>query len=207
MKKAILSILSTTILSVFVLLFTPIQSIALDVSIHVIDVQHGKHVKNGTLVMAKAIFPRDVTTPQIKPATHYIINALRKEYPKCEWFHITMSDDERSYNVGNYIAIAEYKEGNLVVTGGIPSDKEIKEIMSARKNTDDLLIRKPDDTGLNIYLAFRKIRDDEYKKGKYLSDEKIYPQLSKRFKLPVSKIREIHRGIGTYYMYKMGNVL
>jgi len=177
---------------------------ASNITIEITDIQTHKNVKNGMLVMGKVICPRNILPNQIKPAALEVIDDLKKRFYDCAWFMVWMSDDNRSYNAGNYIATAEYKEGNVSVRGGIPSDQEIAAV---NKSPGELSIRKPDDLGLDVYLAFRKIKDTAYKNGKYLSDDEVYPRLSRQFNLPVSKIREIHMGIACYYMYKMGNKL
>jgi len=176
----------------------------LSVSVEVTDIQKGKSVKNGMLVLGKAIFPRNVQNHQIKPAALDVLQGLKKEVPGCDWFTVWISDDERSYESGNYIAIAEYKEGKTTITGGVPTDEEMQEYLGWKLGP----IMKPTDQGLDIILRFTQIKvDAHWNKKQYLSDGEIYPLLSKEFNLPVSKIKEIHQGVSRYYMYKIGKDL
>lgn len=172
-----------------------------NIEAEVTDVLYGKNVKNGMLVRAKVICPPYIRSDQIKLVALEMFKELKAKYPKCEWFFVWISDDQRMYKAGNYIAVAEYKEGITCVTGGIPSEKEISE------SGNVFPIIKPTDQGMDIYYEFTKIKDDAFSQGKYLSDKEVYPLLSKKFKMPISEISRIHRGIGHYYMLKSGNKL
>lgn len=104
------------------------------------------------------------------------------------------------HQAGNYIAIVNYRNGQLSITGGIPSDEEIAEYKSW--NIGPMM--KPNNEGMDIVCEFARIKQVAHKNGTYLSDIEIYPMLAEKFKMPISKIKEYHVGISQYYMYKIG---
>ena len=186
---------------------------SLNITIKDVTIQKNKSVKNGMLVSGK-IITKDVTNSQIKPIALKIIKRLQKEYPKCEWFIIWMSDDERMYDVGNYIAMAEYKEGNVNIQGGVPLEKEIIEYnthsfeMNKKLGPPYIcLMVKPTEYNMNVYSEFFKLKQDAFKKGTYTSDDKIDLLLSKKTNIPVKEIKNVHCGINSYYMLKFHNKL
>ena len=160
-------------------------------------------INNGLLVLGDVVGLKNIQNAQIRPVALDVITALKKEFPKCEGFSVWMSDDERMHESGNYIAIVNYKNGQLSITGGIPSDAEIAEYKSWKLGP----IMRPNDEGMDIVFEFTKVKQAAHRNRQYLSDKEIYPILSEKFKMPVSKIKDYHVGISRYYMYKMGKPL
>jgi hypothetical protein len=177
----------------------------LNIEAEVTEVIHGKNVKGGMLVRAKAFCPHNIKNDQIKPVAVQILNELKAKYPNCEWFFVWISDDRRMDASGNYIAIAELKEGKTQVRGGIPSKKEIAE------SDKDWPIIKPTDKDMDIYYEFTKMFDNSYYNSYYIgkrpSEKEIYLLLSQKFHLSASEISRIHKGVAHYYMLKSGNDL
>lgn len=180
-----------------------------NLTIKEINIQNNKAVKNGVLITGKVILPGTIKNNQIKPVSLALLDKLKKEYSSCEWFILWMSDDDRMYESGNYIAMAEYKEGTVNLHGGIPSEKEINEynkeftVFSRKLGLPvDCLMIKPTEQGMNIYSEFTKLKQDALKKGTYISDEKIDLLLSKKTNIPVKEIKEVHCGISSYYTFK-----
>ncbi len=174
------------------------------ITIRITQIQKDKiGINNGILVLGDVVGLKNIQNAQIRPIAVDVISALKKEYPGCEGFGIWMSDDERMRESGNYIAIVDYKNGQFSIRGGIPTDAEINEY----KNWNVGPIMRPTNEGMDVVLAFAKIKQDAHQKGQYLSDSEIYPILADKFKMPISKIKEYHVGISHYYMYKMGKPL
>jgi hypothetical protein len=140
----------------------------INVEAEVTEVLHGKDVKGGMLVRAKAFCPHNINNDQIKQVALQMLSELKARYPKCEWFYVRISDDRRMDAVGNYIAVAELKEGKTQIHGGIPSKKEIAELGKDRP------LIKPTDREMDIYYEFTKAFDKSHYSRQKPHEQEIY---------------------------------
>ena len=168
-----------------------------------IELQTGKLVKGGQLVTANVVTSyRPLTNKILKDLAVSTITDLKKKYPDCKWFHVYISDDRRMLEAKYYLAIADYKEGNLEVTGGVPSDAEIKEY---RKQ--GIPVIKPDETGIAVFSEISRVKLLYGNKGKDMTDQEICRIVSKKMRLPLAKVKKYLKGVGWYYMAKCCNTL
>ena len=172
------------------------------VIVNVTGVRYDVPVKGKMKVTAEAISRKNLSNSQIKQAAINALNSLRKDYPSCESFQVWLSDDRRMLDSGNYTARISYKEGRTEIKGGLPTDKDVTELRRG-----GIPIIKPTNQGIQIFYEFQKIKIAYHKSGKYMSDEEIYPILSKKMSLPISVIRKNHKGVGWHYMYKENSPL
>jgi hypothetical protein len=96
--------------------------------------------------------------------------------------------------IGNYLAVATFKDGKTVVTGGIPTYMDIRVMKASRVD-----VRKPDALGMQVAYEVALLKKEAVQKGKPLTDDKAYALVAKKQKLQVVQVRQIDRGITQYY--------
>lgn len=180
-----------------------------DVSVSIRE-QVGKNVKGGRLLEALGVVPFDIKREQIKPTILAIVKAIKRKNPDCEWIavHLKLAKDLPLLQAG----IAEYKEGTVSISYGIPSDKQIEEwnanIGKPFKLDNKVLgindlprLYRPDrktfeDGAQVIRLYFKFNNDPKIKKNKV---EQLFPLISKELGFPVKDVECLYKYMSNYY--------
>ena len=131
----------------------------------------------GQELRAEAVVVRVNTSEQLKPIALELLDHLRSNYPTCRSYTLALSNDARMLKIGNYLAVATCKEGKVLVTGGIPTNMDIR-----------------------VAYEVGLLRMEAKKKGEPLTDARAYALIAGRHKKVKSQqIRQIDRGITQYY--------
>jgi hypothetical protein len=172
--------------------------------------QKGKNVKGGRLLEAIGTVPFDIKKEQIKPTILAVIKAIKQKNPDCEWIavHLKLAKDLPLLQAG----IAEYKEGNISISYGIPSDKQIEEwnanigkpveFDGKVLGINDLpRLYRPDrktfEDGAQVIKLYYKLNNDpKIKKDRI---EQLFPLISKESGLPVKDVESLYRYMSNYY--------
>lgn len=117
--------------------------------LQITDHQKGKTVKGGQLVTANVLLPFNVTGNQLRPTELAALKALKDEYPDCEWFMVFFSNDQRLLDAGHYLGQAEFKDGKVVLSGGVITQKDIA--------SSGGLIRLPTEEDIETAYEFHQI--------------------------------------------------
>ena len=165
-----------------------------NVKLTVVDVPKGTAAKGGKTVRAEAIVDRINTSEQLKAVALELLDHLKATYPNWQEYSIVMSNDVRMMKIGNYLAVATFKDGKTVVTGGIPTYMDIRVMKASRVE-----VRKPDALGMQVAYEVALLKKEAAQKGKPLTDDKAYAQVARKQKLQVVQVRQIVRGITQYY--------
>jgi hypothetical protein len=165
-----------------------------NVKLTVVTAPQGKSDKGGKTVRAEALVERINTSEQLKVVALEVLDHLKSTYPDCHSFTVALSDDARMMKIGYYLAVARFKEGKTSVTGGIPTNMDIRVMKASR-----LDIRKPDALGVQIAYESAMLKKEAVQKGKKLSDKNVYALVAKKHKMQAMQIRQIDRGIAQYY--------
>ena len=149
----------------------------------------------GQELRAEAVVVRVNTSEQLKPIALELLDHLRSNYPTCRSYTLALSNDARMLKIGNYLAVATCKEGKVLVTGGIPTNMDIRVMMASRVE-----IHRPDEPGMQVAYEVGLLRMEAKKKGEPLTDARAYALIAGRHKKVKSQqIRQIDRGITQYY--------
>ena len=160
----------------------------------IISAPQGKEDKGGNSVRAEALVDRTNTSEQLKAIALELLDHLQTTYPNCRSYTIVMSNDARMLKIGNYLAIATFKDGKTTVTGGIPTNMDIRVMKASRVE-----VRKPDTLGMQVTYDVTLLKKEATKKGKPLTDDQAYAMVARKHKLQVSQVRQIDQGITQYY--------
>ena len=165
-----------------------------NVKLTVVNAPHGKEEKGGKSVRAEALVDRINTSEQLKAVALELLDHLKTTHPNCRSYTIVMSNDPRMMKIGNYLAVASFKEGKTVVTGGIPTYMDIRVMKASR-----IEVRKPDTLGMQVAYDVALLKKEAAKKGKPLTNDKAYDLVAKKHKLQVFQVKQMDRGITQYY--------
>lgn len=161
--------------------------------------QKGKNVKGGRLLEAIGTVPFDIKKEQIKPTVLAVIKAIKQKNSDCEWIavNLKLAKDLPLLQAG----IAEYKEGKVFISYGIPSDKQIEEWNTNIGKNDLPRLHRPDkktfDDGARVIKLYYKFNNDP--KIKKDNVEQLFPLISKESGLPVKNVESLYRHMSNYY--------
>jgi hypothetical protein len=165
-----------------------------NVKLTVVTAPQGKEENGEKQVRAEALVGGINTSEQLKGITLELLDHLKTTYPNCRSYTIVLSNDARMMKIGNYLAVATFKDGRAVVTGGIPTYMDMR-VMKVSK----VEVRKPDELGMQVAFDVAMLKKEAAKKGKPLTDDKVYALVAKQHKLQVVQVRQMDRGITQYY--------
>jgi hypothetical protein len=149
--------------------------------------------QGGKELRAEALITRIHTTEQLKPVALELLEHLKSSYPAGHSYTVVISDDPRMLKIGNYLAVATFKGGAAVVTGGIPTNMDIRVMMVSRVE-----VRRPDELGMQVAYEVALLKKKS-KKEKPSVTEKEYAQVAAKHKLTAAQVRQMERGITQYY--------
>jgi hypothetical protein len=165
-----------------------------NVKLTVVAAPLGKEEMGGKAIRAEAIVDRINTSEQLKPIALELLEHLKTTCPNCRSITLVLSNDARMMKIGNYLAVATFKDGKTTVTGGIPTYMDMRVMKASRVE-----VRKPDSLGMQVAYDVALLKKESAKKGKPLSDDKAYARVAKQHKLKVAQVKQMDRGIAQYY--------
>jgi len=173
--------------------------------------QTGKAVRGGKLIRVKGIVSFDIKREQVKPSLLAVITKVRKNNPKCEWIFVVLSPGAELGKYAHHAGIADYKEGNLTIRYGIPSDKNIKEwnsLIGKKSKTllgdgyytsDGPRLYRPDketyEKGRKITLLFDKLSMKDTVKN----DDEMFALVAKQSGWSKKEVERYTKFIFSYY--------
>lgn len=81
--------------------------------------------KNGRPITAIAITHYGMKPEEVSPTGYGALQALHHQYPKTDWVSVFIAEDSAMADASNWVGVAELRNGNVTVTGGLPSQKEM----------------------------------------------------------------------------------
>ena len=81
--------------------------------------------KNGRPITAIAIAHYGIKPEEVSPTGYGALQALHHQYPKTDWVSVFIAEDSAMAEVSNWVGVAELRNGNVTVTGGLPTDYEL----------------------------------------------------------------------------------
>jgi hypothetical protein len=165
-----------------------------NVKLTIVAAPHGKEEKGGKSIRAEALVDRINTSEQLKPIALELLEHLKSTCPNCQSITLVLSNDARMMKIGNYLAVATVKDGKTTVTGGIPTNMDIRVMKASRVE-----VRKPDPLGMQVAYDVALLKKEAVKKGQPLTDDKAYALVAKKQKLNVAQVKQVDRGITQYY--------
>jgi hypothetical protein len=160
-----------------------------NVTMKVVTSPKGPAGKGGNEVRAEAVVLRTGMSEQLKAIGLNLLDQLKNSYPDCRSYTISISDDARMLKIGNFLAVVTSKEGKVIVTGGIPTNMDIR-VMKA----SHVEVRKPDE--LRMQVAYDVAMQ---KKGKLFAGKTVYSQVAEKHKLTAPMVHQIERETTQYY--------
>ena len=151
----------------------------------------GKGTKS---VKAEALVAQINTSEQLKVIALDLLEHLKNAYPNCPSYSLVISDDAKMMKIGNYLAVATFREGKTAVTGGIPTNMDIR-VMKA----SHVEVRRPDPLGIDVTYDVARLRTGAIKQGKPLSDTMVYARIAEKYKMKAEQVKQVSRGITQYY--------
>ena len=158
------------------------------------EVKEGQEGRGEKVVRAEALVGGINTSEQLKGVALEVLDHLKTTYPNCRSYTIVLSNDARMMKIGNYLAIATFKDGKTLVTGGIPTYMDLRVMKVSRVE-----VRKPDAQSMQVAYEVAMLKKEAVKKGKLLTDDKAYAVVAKKNKMPIAQAKQINRGITQYY--------
>ena len=158
------------------------------------EVKEGQEGRGEKVVRAEALVGGINTSEQLKGVALEVLDHLKTTYPNCRSYTIVLSNDARMMKIGNYLAIATFKDGKTLVTGGIPTYMDLRVMKASRVE-----VRKPDAQSMQVAYEVAMLKKEAVKKGKLLTDDKAYAVVAKKNKMPIAQAKQINRGITQYY--------
>ncbi len=81
--------------------------------------------KSGRPVLAIATTPFGIKPEQVSPTGYGALKALHRQYPHTDWVSVFIAEDSAMADASNWVGVAELRQGNIVVTGGLPTQVEM----------------------------------------------------------------------------------
>ncbi len=184
------------------------------VKIFNIQTQHGKTVNGGMLISASVHVPYSIRRDQVKPTILACIRELKRRNKKCEWIHIFLCVEGRKIYAGR----GEYKSGEIRVSYGIPSQKQLASLEDVKPlNRGDF--DKAADISDLFYAYDGILAGQDLKKARkgkvwnqdiYNSlmdtrDARIYSMISDQLQISAFEVRRLKRCVMNYYMLTWGD--
>ena len=165
-----------------------------NVKLTVVAPPKGTADKGGNAVRAEALVDRINTSEQLKAVALEVLDHLKSTHPNSQSITVVLSNDARMMKIGNYLAVATFKDGKTVITGGIPTHMDIRVMKASRVE-----VRRPDKLGMQVAYEVAMLKKEAAQKRKPLTDDKAYAQVAKKHKLQVMQVQQLDRGITQYY--------
>ena len=102
-----------------------LKGYAQNTQIKVLDDGKSKSGLSGGPVMAVAVAPFGVSAAQISPTGYGALKALRRQYRDADWIAVFIAEDSAMAEASNWIGLAQFRKGEVTVTGGLPSESEL----------------------------------------------------------------------------------
>ncbi len=165
-----------------------------NVKLRVVAAPHGTEAEKEKRVRAEAVVDRINTSEQLKVIALQLLEQLKGSYPNCRSYTIVLSNDARMMAIGRYLAVATSEGGKTVVTGGIPTNMDIRAMKASRVE-----VRMPDSLGMQVAYDVALLKKESVKRGQPLTDDTAYALVAKKRKLQAAYVRQIDQGITQYY--------
>ncbi len=160
-----------------------------NITLTVVASPEGPAGKGGNEVRAEAVVLRTGMSEQLRVIALNLLDQLKNSYPGCRSYTISISDDARMLKIGNFLAVVTFKEGKSIVTGGVPTNMDIR-VMKA----SHVEVRKPDELRMQVAYDVAML-----KKGKLFAGKKVYSQVAGKHQIAVPMVRQIERETTQYY--------
>ncbi len=157
--------------------------------------------ESGKELQAEAIVVRINTSEQMKIVALELLEVLKVSYPNHPSYRVAISNDGRMMKVGNFLAVATFSGGKTFVTGGIPSNMDIRVMRASRVE-----VQAPHELGMQVAYEVELLKKGTAGSGPTATD-KAYLQVAGKRKLKVVQVRQIHREITQYYKAFAGKPL
>jgi hypothetical protein len=99
-------------------------------------------------VIAWAIAPYGIQPAQVSPTGYGALKAVRKSYPDASWISVYIAEDSAMAEAANFVALAEYRDGAVTVTGGLPTQAQLDSLAAMGQP-----LRRPTPEDLKVAAA------------------------------------------------------
>lgn len=87
--------------------------------------------KGGGPVVYQAVTPFGLRPDQVGPTGLGALKTLRQQYPEAKRLAVFLAEDSAMADASNWVALAEYVDGTLKLTGGHPTAAQLDSIAAA----------------------------------------------------------------------------
>jgi hypothetical protein len=115
------------------------------------EVQEGKSINGGTLLLVNGSVPFDIKQDQVKPTLLSVIQNGKKKMPECQWIIVFLSP---AGGEGTLLQVgrAELIYNDITIEYGIPSREQLSQsVKNIEKYTDPTLKNHPDPLEAMMY--------------------------------------------------------
>jgi hypothetical protein len=101
--------------------------------------------KGGGPVVYQAVTPYGIRQDQIEPTALGALKNLRQQYPEARRLAVYIAEDSAMADASNWVALAEYTDGAVKLSGGHPTSAQLDSVAAAgmplkRPTLEDLRI-------------------------------------------------------------------
>ncbi len=149
--------------------------------------------EGGNELRAEAVVSRINTSEQLKGIALELLEYLKGSYPNRTKYRVAISNDARMVKIGNLLAVATFSGGKTSVTGGIPSNMDIRVMRASRVE-----VRNPDELGMQVTCEVELLKKGTVK-SEPMATDRAYLRVAGKRKLKVVQVRQLHREVTQYY--------
>jgi hypothetical protein len=82
-------------------------------------------------VIALAVTPYGLKPGQISPTGYGALKTLQGQFPEAEWICVFIAEDSAMAAGSNWVGVAEYRQGKVTLTGGMPTQFQLDSLGKA----------------------------------------------------------------------------
>jgi len=133
------------------------------------QVQEGKSINGGILVLAKVNVPFNITYAAVRPTALSALKQLKNQYPDSKWFMLWLKPEGKAGRPLNVnVARTEFENDKIILTYEILSPAKMEELLTRAKNGEEIpnflpSMEKPVfDLAVRISTAFYKVYKETF---------------------------------------------
>jgi hypothetical protein len=98
-----------------------------------------KSITGGEILTAEAVAPTRLDPGKLEPTCLAVLRGLLRQNPDAEWICVFLAEDSALAATSNWLAVAEYQRGKIILRGGHPTAGQMDSL-----RTLGLSVHRPD---------------------------------------------------------------
>ncbi len=178
-----------------------------------------KSITGGAVLLAEAIAPGPVESSRLGPTCLAVLKGLLQQRRDTEWICVFLAEDSALAATSNWLAVAEYRRGEVTLRGGHPTSSQIDSLKAL-----GLSAHRPDaaETALinEVFEANQGLKAERWRlsqtlrgapagldRGEFFHlelDSRSLSEAGKRHGMTGDQVRALVLGVTRYYWLRVG---